>query len=73
MSHNLTSNVIPGVIGLLIILVPIAWCIVADIRAHNGRPPLRLRLHPPGKLNRVSLTPAARASAEPDRKVVSAR
>jgi hypothetical protein len=74
MSHNLINNIIPGAIGLAVILGGIAWCIIANSRAQNGRPPLRLRLgaRRPATARRVPLAPAPRAQAEPERDVVTA-
>lgn len=73
MSHNLIGNVIPGVIGLLIILGLIAWCIGADVRAQNGRPPHRVRLYRPAKRRPVSLNRAPEASSAHEREAAAAR
>jgi hypothetical protein len=75
MSHNLINNVIPGLIGLAIILGGIAWCVIADIRAQNGRPPLRLlhSLRRPATPKPVPLAPGAQAQIRPEREVISAR
>jgi hypothetical protein len=66
----MSSNVIAGTIGLLIILVPIGWLILDDLRKQGDRPARPLRLRRPGR-KRVSLTPGVPASTDSEREVVS--
>jgi hypothetical protein len=62
--HNLLYNIIPGAILMGVIVGGLLWCIVADMRAQNGRPPLRLRVPTSVRKERAPAVASARISLD---------